>query len=351
MIRKWIKFIFPDSKPILGFNDRYFAMVASIINCHTAMTIYFTNAFFTIPKFLYFKKWLEFYLIVSVIFICTRKAYLFLVKKYPAFEQSRARWKRIPLVLLPFLGIAIPYVKIYRPKFSIYLENYGHPNFYNELVTGTIIILVDLAIYETIYLLLELKEAKIKEKEYQNKKLLFELSGLKNQISPHFLFNNLNSLLYLIDESPEKSKEFVHKLSFIYHKILEGSQKDLIAVSEEMEYTNAYIDLLQQRFAGNLVFNVDVKSKNMKVIPLALQICIENAVKHNIVSKNHPLTISITDKDGYLIITNNKQLKPKPFSSGIGINNIKDRYGIITDQSVIVQENQSSFTLKLPLIP
>ncbi|MDO6599954.1 histidine kinase [Tenacibaculum sp. 1_MG-2023] len=176
---------------------------------------------------------------------------------------------------------------------------------------------------------------------------------LKNQLDPHFLFNSLNVLTSLIGENPAQAEKFTTKLSKVYRYVLEQRNKDLTPLAEELKFAKAYMELLSMRFEDAVEFNIpsEVSSDSLKIVPLSLQLLLENAVKHNVVSSVKPLKISITEENGFLKVTNN--VNPKEAigkSTKVGLQNIADRYGLITDRSVEITNNKRIFTVSLPLL-
>ncbi|TCP25699.1 histidine kinase [Tenacibaculum skagerrakense] len=177
---------------------------------------------------------------------------------------------------------------------------------------------------------------------------------LKSQIDPHFLFNSLNVLTSLIGENPIQAEKFTTKLSKVYRYVLEQRNKELIPISEELQFAKTYMELLQMRFEDALEFELPtaVSNNDLKIVPLSLQLLLENAVKHNVVSSSKPLRISIFEEDGYLKIQNT--INPKEAigkkSTKVGLQNIADRYGLISDEEVHIENNNKTFTVSLPLL-
>jgi len=176
---------------------------------------------------------------------------------------------------------------------------------------------------------------------------------LKSQIDPHFLFNSLNVLTSLIGENPNQAEKFTTKLSKVYRYVLEQRNKELIPLDEELKFARTYMELLQMRFEDAVKFNIPtmVSNSDLKIVPLSLQLLLENAVKHNVVSSAKPLEISIFEQDGFLQIQNN--INPKEAigkSTKVGLRNIADRYGLITDKNVRIENNNKTFTVSLPLL-
>jgi len=176
---------------------------------------------------------------------------------------------------------------------------------------------------------------------------------LKNQIDPHFLFNSLNVLTSLITENPKKAERFTTKLSKVYRYVLEQRNKELVPLEEELKFAKVYMELLQMRFEDALNFEIEVSisESNLKLVPLSLQLLLENAVKHNVVSSLKPLQVKIFEENGYLKITNN--VNPKETlgkSTKVGLQNIADRYGLISKKTIHVENNNKIFTVGLPLL-
>ena len=180
-----------------------------------------------------------------------------------------------------------------------------------------------------------------------------KFQSLKSQIDPHFLFNSLNVLTSLIGENPNQAERFTTKLSKVYRYVLEQRNKDLIPLTEELNFAKTYMELLQMRFEDAIQFSIPdtVSNGDLKVVPLSLQLLLENAVKHNVVSSSKPLRINIFEQNGYLVIENN--INPKEVirkSTKVGLQNIADRYGLITDQKVSIENNKKTFEVRLPLL-
>ena len=180
-----------------------------------------------------------------------------------------------------------------------------------------------------------------------------KFESLKNQLDPHFLFNSLNVLTSLIGENPAQAEKFTTRLTKVYRYVLEQRNKDLVPVSEELRFAKIYMQLLGMRFEDAVKFHIpdDISDVELKIVPLSLQLLLENAVKHNVVSTSKPLTINIYQEDRYLIIENN--INPKEAigkSTKVGLQNIADRYGLITQKGVKIENNNITFKVSLPLL-
>ncbi|GGK20341.1 histidine kinase [Yeosuana aromativorans] len=218
---------------------------------------------------------------------------------------------------------------------------------------GLWITLTIVAIFHVVYFYNRYQQNRIKEQKVIAGTASAKFDALKNQLDPHFLFNSLNVLTSLIEENPENAQKFTTSLSKVYRYVLEQKNKELVTVDEELEFAKTYMSLLKMRFEDSIVFEIPDKATNpeSKVVPLSLQLLLENAVKHNMVTPNHPLHIKIFEDDGYLVVENN--LQPKQIvkkSSGVGLENIKQRYHLLTNKKVNINQQASRFAVAIPML-
>ncbi|MEL6925842.1 MAG: histidine kinase, partial [Bacteroidota bacterium] len=220
----------------------------------------------------------------------------------------------------------------------------------SSLTLGALVI----SIYEGRYFYNLLHKSILEKEQLQRENIQSQLEGLKNQVNPHFLFNSLNTLTYLIPQDSEKAVRFVQKLSKVYRYILEIRDKELISLQEEMDFIHSYIFLLKERFGDNLNVQLEIEPMhlNSKIVPLSLQILFENAIKHNIISSERPLTITVNvEKGDRLVVRNNLQKKNQVMNSTkVGLQNIKNRYQFFSDEHVRVINTSDEFIVVLPLI-
>ena len=195
------------------------------------------------------------------------------------------------------------------------------------------------------------KEAAVQQEKLKREQLALQYETLKSQVNPHFLFNNLNSLTSLISTNPEKAIDFVKKLSEVYRYVLDQKDHELVALETELKFLESYVYLQRIRFGSNLEVQLDVRSKNFKVIPLSIQMLVENAIKHNEISDKKQLLIRVfSDDNQYLTVENKLQKKTASEGSGSGIQNIKDRYEFFTERKVTISQNGDKFIVKIPLL-
>ena len=195
------------------------------------------------------------------------------------------------------------------------------------------------------------KEAAVQQEKLKREQLALQYETLKSQVNPHFLFNNLNSLTSLISTNPDKAIDFVKKLSEVYRYVLDQKDHELVALETELKFLESYIFLQKIRFETNLNVQINVNPGKFKVIPLSVQMLVENAIKHNEISDKNPLSICIySTADDYLIVENQLQKKSGSEGSGSGIQNIKDQYEFFTSKKVIISENTEKFIVSIPLL-
>lgn len=201
--------------------------------------------------------------------------------------------------------------------------------------------------------LLNLRKATAKQIELEKDKVQLKYEALKNQIDPHFFFNNLNVLSSLIEEDTKQSVEFIQQMTKIYRYVLEQKSKELVSLSTELEFVNQYIHLQKARFETGVQLHIQIEESvlHKQIVVLSMQLLLENIFKHNSISDEKPIKIEIFNNVNTLLIRNN--ISPKkimPQSNKIGLENIKQRYALISDQSVIIENDSQYFTVKLPLI-
>ncbi|WP_434036382.1 2TM domain-containing protein [Formosa sp. 4Alg 33] len=215
-------------------------------------------------------------------------------------------------------------------------------------ITISIVIVFHLVYYYNAY-----QQNKLKEQKVIAGTASAQFESLKNQIDPHFLFNSLNVLTSLIEENPDSAQRFTVSLSKIYRYVLEQKDKELVTVEEELKFAKTYMNLLKMRFENSIVFHLPENYDNpeAKVVPLSLQLLLENTIKHNTVSEQKPLEINITIEDNVLVVKNNLQKKEVlQTRKGVGLQNIVNRYGILTNRKVLIDETETYFAVKLPIL-
>jgi sensor histidine kinase YesM len=237
---------------------------------------------------------------------------------------------------------------------------FSHETYSNNgpLVNSTLVIIIAACfitnIYEIIFLNRE-REYNLSRVEQLNiAKAQAELEALKNQIDPHFIFNSLNTLSFLITRDPQSARLYNDTLAKVYRYILSNKEKDLVILREEIEFVSNYFYLLKIRFGDAISMIIeftDLSSEEFLIPPISLQALVENAIKHNEFNDRLPLTINVSISSAYVIVKN--LINPKNYSSPtskIGLGNLENRYRLITKRNIIIENNFKSFTVKLPII-
>lgn len=269
--------------------------------------------------------------------------------------------KQLHLKLLLSATIALfwPIIVNYTFNLTLFPLIHGHPCELKskETITYLIISVVITLFVNSVFVAIaffRFWKSTIKEKEeLKRESLSAEFETLKNQINPHFLFNSLNTLTSLIEENPKTATGFVQKLSSVYRYLLTQKDKETVSLRDEMEFVRSYMYLNQIRFGNNLQFHIHIDPVFLerKIVTLSVQMLVENAIKHNIISKQHPLTIGISIRQDKIVVKNNLQRKIiMNDSNGIGLNNIIHRYSFLTDEEVEIVDDGIDFYVSLPLL-
>ncbi len=283
----------------------------------------------------------------------------FLNKKFPWSEATTKR-AVISIVSILIANIILVYFCNY-VNFVIFqktatTEEYfsGKYNFINWF-TINVALLISAFLHARGFME-ELK--KTSRKEVVEQKLIAksanaQFESLKNQLDPHFLFNSLNVLSSLIDENPRQAQKFTASMSKIYRYVLEQKDKELVTVEDELEFAKTYCNLLKTRFEDSVDFEFNVRKEDYRrfVVPLSLQLLLENCIKHNFATSAKPLIIKIFSENDTLCIENNLQVREQiKESSGIGLSNIVQRYALLTKRNVFIEKSGDYFKVKLPVL-
>lgn len=233
---------------------------------------------------------------------------------------------------------------------SLFFESFFRLN--SELKTFFIATIVGFAFGALFFFYVQWTEAVQHVQKLKEEKLVFQYETLKSQVNPHFLFNSLNSLSSLIKSDPDLSEEFVMKLSSVYRYILENSEKELIPLSTELEFVKNYFDLQKIRDGEKISLKIEIlDSDKMFVLPVSLQLLVENALKHNSATRVNPLEIIIHNEGiDKLVVRNNAQKKMQlNNSSKIGLRNLNERSRLILNREIEVLETNEEFVVKIPV--
>ncbi len=274
------------------------------------------------------------------------------------YKGTWFHYRNLLRAMLGSVGISLATIFLLRFVVAVFFQGVSLNEFIeNErLVFYTVSLIISVvvtAIFYIVYYYRYTQERKVKEQKIIAGTASAQFDALKNQLDPHFLFNSLNVLTSLIEENPEAASKFTTALSKVYRYVLEQKNKELITVEEELKFASTYMSLIKMRFEDSIIFELPKQLSNpeAKVVPLSLQLLLENAVKHNQVTPHRKLHIRIFEENGNLIIKNN--LQPKNVvkeSSGVGLRNIRQRYYLLTTRPVTVQQNETDFWVSIPLL-
>lgn len=277
-------------------------------------------------------------------------------KRFPKYV-SAAKRITLQVVLMftsaPILKVIFGWIA-YAVLFLCNITDHEMPGMLQTMISIYLPSFLIVAIYEAVFYFAQYKQAIIDRERIETQHVQTELSNLRNQINPHFLFNSLNTLMNLIPTDPEAAMNYLTKLSKFYRYAVNAQEEKLIPLSKELEFANLYIDLLKERFRDALEIKMNIEQESDQMIPpLSLQLLLENAVKHNVVSRDMPLEVEISFDPlaGELLVTNNIQRKINSVSStGIGLENIKKRFQYFTERPVKIIQDLERFQVALPTI-
>lgn len=266
--------------------------------------------------------------------------------------------KGIPLRI--FVQISIGVVLALFIRLMIFL--FGEPYFTQPLdklflVSTWLIYVLGVTIvngiFITTYFISRWKDSIREAERLEKEKAIVQFDNLKNQLNPHFLFNALSSLNSLIAENQQLASEFLQQLSKIYRYILQNKDKNLVSLQTELDFIRNYVLLAETRFQNSLKFDFDIPTPvpDKSIVPVTLQVLIENALKHNRIDEQHPLHIHITVALNYLEVSNNFQpRKTVDTSNKQGLENLKSLYRFYSDEPVLIDQTESTFCVKIPLL-
>ena len=335
----------------LGFDDFWFVIIGLLILSFVTDFL-FNNSFVRFPIGEALLNWsLSLFFTICDWFII-RTIIILLRKKYPDLDDDV---KRLSLLFLAIIGTVI-LVDFAGNRLLAYIfgERYRSISPSTVLVPIIIISTMTMAIYEAIYYNIRLKKSIREEEQTKRAIVQAQLDTLSNQAQPHFLFNSLNTLRDIIDQNTkEDAKNFVDKLSDVYRFILDSGNDHLILLQDELKFAQSYVHIQSERFGDNLQLNWDVPKAalNMLIAPMSLQLLLENAIKHNIISRAKPLKIDVRVVDEHLIVKNKIQARSTQLpSTKLGLKNIKKRYKLISELPVKIKNDSSEFSVSIPLL-
>lgn len=310
----------------------------------------------------YFTGWTKFLLptllsslVVLLVYTLCGMVASILLNRFPKYSQT---FKRIGLGLLSYvliMAVAITilfygYDYLQVAGLSVRMHNYPW-----VLVIGGVCNLLATSLNEGASFFEKWRKLVDEAEQLKKVNLQSQLEGLKGQVNPHFLFNSLNSLSSLISDDPDKAEKFLDEMSKVYRYLLRTNEDGLTTLEAEMQFITSYFHLLKTRYGDGLDLEtiIDERYCCYQIPPLTLQMLVENAVKHNMILKDHPLKILImTTNSGKLVVSNNLQRKDRMVSSNkVGLTNIVNKYRLMKQEEITVRDDGKEFAVVVPLIP
>lgn len=298
--------------------------------------------------------------IFTIFFMSVNIGYLiiFTINKIRKYNQSQINKLIIPALLL-FYAVAfiIANLSVTIAVFGWYIYNgkdltgFWTQMFHHELNYASANLFKWLTFFTIAFFYILWQKSAKKEQKLIEENLKHRYNTLKSQVNPHFLFNSLNILSELVYVDAKKSDNYIQTLSSIYRYVLENEEIDLIDLEKEIEFVKQYFSLQQVRDEGKISLEIDInETKGIKIIPVSLQLLLENALKHNAISLEKPLKIKISLINNYIVVSNPIQKKSiLEHSTQIGLSNLKDRAKIIMDSELEISNENNNFTVKLPI--
>jgi two-component system LytT family sensor kinase len=299
---------------------------------------------------------LSYFLVLVVVLILIETYYRIELKLNKIIEWNSNPSKRFVIQLLRQLLFTLVIVIAFRTIFLFAFFTNSLLIILDEviiLIGVTLICLIYNLVSFWLYLVFRWRHSLAEIERIKKENADFKFEMLRNQVNPHFLFNSLNTLSSLMYQNVDTAAHYIRRLSEVYRYVLENRQNELVTLDKELKFIDAYKYLFELRFADRISIKIDIGVDNQElfIAPMTLQMLVENAVKHNVVSTKLPLHITIKVSDKMIIVSNNLQpKKPEGYSSGMGLQNIQNQYEFLSDKKVEIINNQEEFSVKVPLL-
>ncbi|GAB3794833.1 hypothetical protein GCM10028819_09750 [Spirosoma humi] len=315
--------------------------------------MYTNKVFINEPSWFTLKHALELLMLTFLTWEATRWVLRSFQRRYPQLSQTKMRIKRA----LPFcwlVCLSVDWIDMGLVNLFDYHSQYPLKSFLNAIPGALLFCGLIIGIQEAVFYFHRLVKSEREAEALKKENLQTQLDSLKQQVNPHFLFNSLNTLSYLIGDDTERAEEFLDELCKVYRYLLRANEHELIDLHTELQFIRSYYHLLKTRYSESLqlVINVDPIYEPYWLPSLTIQLLLENAVKHNIVDKAQPLLVTIsTGPDGLLTVQNNLQPKLQPLpSTQVGLRNIMTKFQLLGQGEVVIAKTADHFTVSFPLI-
>ena len=299
---------------------------------------------------------------IEIILLISNRVFKIDEKRVRDFEEKHTR-KEVTLInlfgIVIFLVIALAVITLVFAAFIIVLhliKGWGFPDILTIMneIDGAVKVGAIALVCSTPFIFFgKWQDAMKRGYELREQNLIFQNETLKNQVNPHFLFNSLNTLSSLVNTQVEIAGHFISKLSQIYRYILENSSKAKVPLKDELAFIEDYFYLHEIRSEGKILLTIEIQDDhyNHEILPVSLQLLIENAIKHNMATLEKPLKINIYIEEQNILVRNNIQkMATQVFSTKIGLKNLNERVKLITGKEIIIEETTSDFLVKVPLL-
>ncbi len=335
----------------LGFDDRWLVLLGIPLLSFSIPLLLF-DATLSEGLSAYWPKWLVSGIYTASYWLSARTVFIYFRKRHPGAGQTKRRVLRtwgtmVAVFFLVNLLLGWLCVSFLNDMGEVAVSEF-------DMAVGSFLILaLTGSIYEAVYFYHNWKQTLLEAEQLRRAQAESQLEGLRSQVNPHFLFNSLNTLAYLIPEDEARAVRFVQHLSKVYRYILEIRGKQLVTLEEELSFLEAYRFLVRERFEDNLQIGLEVapEALSKSMAPLSLQMLLENAIKHNIISQAQPLVIRVVAKGEWAEVCNTLQPKKQVAdSTGVGLENISRRYAYFSNRKVEVVQTDGQFCVRLPLI-
>lgn len=295
-----------------------------------------------------------YFVIYSFGFSLGNMLYFKVIEKYLNWEKQPEKTLIISILgvipvnaLIYFLLNWFFKVLIYGQDFTSFIQALN-PLEYTLVVLFSLVIALFVI---TKHFLIKIQETQVRAEQLKTQNERIKFNSLKAQLDPHFLFNNLNVLTALIGENPKKAEAFTLALADIYQYVLAQKEQNLVSLKEEIDFAQNYLDLLKMRFEDGLTYHLpDAIDPAAQIPPLSLQLLLENVIKHNKITGDYPLAINVAIQENELVVSNTYQTKKQSAGQGIGLQNLIQRYKLLSDKKVTILQNSQIFSVKLPIL-
>ncbi|MHA7112398.1 sensor histidine kinase [Sunxiuqinia elliptica] len=299
-----------------------------------------------------FKQYGTDYIFFVLGFIAVSESTLYLDRNYHngIYIKGRGTYN---LRITKYIPIGASYIVIFAIYIIIYQEDI-------KTDRSSVLFIVFSAIYVGMFDLIllthnyykRLRKERIANEILKEEKLKSDLKALQNQINPHFLFNSLNVLISEIYFNQEKAVKYTQHLSDIYRYVLQSTQKSLVELKMELEFLSSYIYMFKTKYGDGFQVIIDINSDFLKleVPPLALQVLVENSIKHNAISPSLPLIVKIYSSQHKIVVSNNITQKKNLSSDSTGLKNLDARYRILADKEISIEHSETEFRVTIPLL-